>query len=116
MFVLRRLPAFVALLLLGALSLRLGLLFLVAVPLTLALLVLLFIPKAVVQTILGAVLWGGCLAWVSMGWLRVSEHLAGGLPWLRLALIFGGVTLFTAVAAGLLRGTRTTMASPGKAG
>ncbi len=103
MFVLRRLPAFLALLMLGALSLRLGLAFLLAVPLTLALLVLLFIPKAVVQTILGAVLWVGCLAWIGMAWLRVGERLAAGLPWMRLVLIFGGVALFTAWAAWLLR-------------
>jgi len=107
MFVLRRLPAFLALLLLGALSLRLGLAFLLAVPLTLALLVLLFIPKPVLQTGLGAVLWGGCLAWAGMAWLRVGERLAAGLPWTRLTLIFGGVTLFTAWAAWLLRRPRT---------
>jgi hypothetical protein len=104
MFALRRLPALFALLMLGALSLRLGLAFLVAVPLTLALLILLFIPKAVIQTMLAAVLWGGSLAWVGMAWMRVNERLAGGLPWMRLAAIFGAVTLFTAWAAWLLRG------------
>ena len=104
MFVLRRLPAFVALLLLGALSLRLGLIFLVAVPLTLALLVLLFLPpRGWVRTTLSAVLWGGASAWVGMAWLRVNERLTLGLPWLRLVIIFGGVTLFTAWAAWLLR-------------
>ncbi|NWJ40636.1 MAG: hypothetical protein HXX12_06655 [Geothrix sp.] len=103
MFVLRRLPAFIALVMLGALSLRLGLAFLLVVPLTMVLLVLLFISKRVLQTSLGAVLWGGCLAWLGMAWLRVGERLAVGLPWTRLALIFGGVTLFTAWAAWLLR-------------
>jgi hypothetical protein len=104
MFVLRRLPAFLALLLLAALSLRLGLLFLAAVPLTLLLAVLLFIPQALLQTLLSAVLWGGCIAWAGLAWLRISEHLGRGLPWHRLALIFGAVTLFTAWAAWLLRG------------
>jgi hypothetical protein len=103
MFVLRRLPAFLALLLLGALSLRLGLAFLVAVPLTVVLLVLLFIPKAALQAGLAAVLWCGSLAWVGMAWLRVGERLAAAQPWTRLALIFGAVTLFTAWAAWLLR-------------
>ena len=54
MFVLRRLPACLALLMLGALSLRLGLAFLVTVPLMLVL-VLLFIPRALLQTILATV-------------------------------------------------------------
>ncbi|MCE1204885.1 MAG: hypothetical protein LWW79_09810 [Holophagaceae bacterium] len=106
MFVLRRLPACFALLLLGALSLRLGLAFLLAVPLALALVVVLFIPKPVLQTALGAVLWGGCLAWAGMAWLRVGERMAAGLPWARLVLIFGGVALFTAWAAWLLRTPR----------
>ncbi len=107
MFVLRRLPAFLALLMLGALSLRLGLMFLVAVPLTLLLAILLFIPRHFLQTLVGAVLWGGCVAWLGMAWLRVNERLPYGQPWLRLALIFGAVTLFTAWAAWLLRNKKT---------
>lgn len=103
MFVLRRLPAFLALLMLGALSLRLGLMFMVAVPLTLVLVILLFIPRNLMQTLVGAVLWGGCLAWIGMGWLRVNERLEGGQPWLRLVFIFGAVLLFTAWAAWLMR-------------
>jgi hypothetical protein len=103
MFVLRRLPACLALLMLGALSLRLGLAFLVTVPLTLVLLVLLFIPRALLQTILSTLLWGGSLGWMGMAWVRVNERLTLGLPWIRLAIIFGAVTLFTAWAAWLLR-------------
>ena len=103
MFVRRRLPALLAFLLLGALSLRLGLSFLVALPLTLALLVLLFNPRSVVQAILGGVLWVGVLAWAGTAYLRVSERLALGLPWLRLVVIFAAVALFTAWAAWLLR-------------
>ena len=105
MFVLRRLPACLALLMLGALALRLGLGFLVAGPLTLLLLVLLFIPRAVPQVIASAVVWGGSIAWVGMAGLRIQQRLGEGLPWLRLALIFGAVALFTAGAAWLLRGT-----------
>jgi len=102
MFVLRRLPALVALLMLGALALRLGLPFLLAVPTTAILLVALFIRPRAVQMTLAAVLWGGALAWVGMGWMRVQQRLAEGLPWNRLALILGGVALFTAWAAWLL--------------
>jgi hypothetical protein len=103
MFALRRLPALVALLMQGALSLRLGLALLVAIPLTLVLLVLLFIPRAILQTILSALLWGGSLAWVGVAWMRVSECLTLALPWMRLAMILGAVTLYTAWAAWLLR-------------
>lgn len=103
MFVVRRLPAFLALLMLGALSLRLGLPFLLVLPLTLALLVLLFIPAIVVQTILSGLLWGGVLAWALMAWARVQERLAFGAPWLRLALILLAVAAFTAWSARLLR-------------
>ncbi|MDP1830451.1 MAG: hypothetical protein Q8K67_00185 [Geothrix sp.] len=106
MFILRRLPAFIALLMLGALSLRLGLPFLISVPATLMLLVLLFIPKALVQTILAAVLWCGSLAWVGMAWMRVNERMTFGQPWLRLAVILGAVALFTAWSAWLVRGKR----------
>jgi len=110
MFILRRLPALLALLMLGALALRLGLMFLVAVPLTLVLAILLFIPRSLLQTLVGAVLWGGCVAWLGMAWLRVNERLEGGQPWLRLALIFGGVTLFNAWAAWMMRRTEKPVA------
>ncbi|MFN7957395.1 MAG: hypothetical protein U0P46_03575 [Holophagaceae bacterium] len=116
MFVLRRLPALLALLMLGALSLRMGLAFLVAVPLTFALLILLFIPRAALQVGLAAVLGCGSLAWVGMAWLRVSERLATGLPWTRLAVIFGAVTLFTAWAAWLLRPAKRPASEHGPAG
>ncbi len=103
MFLLRRLPACLATLMLGALSLRLGLGFLTAVPLTLLLLVLLFIPRVIPQRITSAVVGCGALAWVGMAWLRVQQRLGEGLPWMRLAVIFAAVALFTAWAAWLLR-------------
>jgi hypothetical protein len=106
MFVLRRLPALLACLLLGAMSLRLGLPLLVAAPLTMVFLVMLFIPKAAMQTVLANLLRAGALAWVGMAWLRVQQRLAEGQPWLRLAMILGAVALFTAWAAWLLRGTK----------
>ena len=102
-FVLRRLPAFLSLLLLGALALRLGLPFLLALPLTLALLVALFIPKGPVQMTLSAVLWSGSLAWLWMAWMRVSVRLDDGQPWVRLAVILGAVALFTGWSAWLMK-------------
>jgi hypothetical protein len=103
MFLLRRIPALLALLMLGALSLRLGLALPVAALLALACIVLLFTPKPPTQTLASALLWVGALAWIGVAAQRISERLAGGLPWLRLALIFAGVALFTAWAAWLLR-------------
>ena len=106
MFILRRLPACLSLLMLGALALRLGLPFWLAVPLTLALLVVLFIPKAPVQMALLVVLGGGSLAWFWMTWTRVSVRLDGGQPWMRLAVILGTVALFTGWSAWLMKGKK----------
>ena len=107
MFLLRRIPALIAVLMLGALSLRLGMAHWAALFLTSVLLALLFVPRAIPQVAALAALWTGCLAWVGMAWLRVSERLALGLPWLRLVFIFGAVTAFTAWAAWLLRTTKS---------
>jgi hypothetical protein len=98
-----RLPACVALLLLGALSLRLGFPFLLAVPMTLLLLVLVFIPQAWIQITLMATLALGTLGWIAMLVVRVQERMALGEPWTRLAIILGAVALFTAWSAWLLR-------------
>ncbi len=102
MFVLLRLPAFFALLMLGALSLRLGLPLWAALPATLLPLALLFIANSAVRTALSALLWAGSLAWVAMAWSRVSERLDMDLPWLRLAAILGAVAMFSAWSGWLL--------------
>lgn len=106
MFILRRLPAFLSLLMLGALALRLGLPFPLAVPLTLALLVALCVPKAPAQRLVGGFLWVGVPAWLGVAWLRVSERLDGGQPWVRLAVILGAVALFTGWSAWLMSGRK----------
>jgi hypothetical protein len=106
MFVLRRLPACLALLLLGALSLRLGAPFLAALPLTFLLLVALFLPWRKVQLGMNGLLWAGALAWVAMLAVRVNARLAEGRPWLRLAAIFVVVSLFTAWSAWMTRQRR----------
>lgn len=103
MFVLRRLPALFALLMLGALSLRLGAPFLVAVPLTFVLLVVLFLPWRTVQLGMGGLLWVGALAWLAMLAVRVDARLAEGRPWLRLAAILLAVSCFTAWSAWMTR-------------
>jgi len=110
MSVLRRLPACLALLMLGALSLRLGLGLGAAVTLTLPLLALLFIARTIPQTIASVALWGGSIAWVGMAWVRIQQRLEAGLPWMRLALIFGVVAVFTAWSAWLLREKKETSA------
>jgi len=111
MFVLRRLPACLAILMLGALALRLGLGLWVVVTLMLILLGLLFIPRAIPQTIASVVVWGGSIAWMGMAWLRIRQRLGEGLPWMRLAVIFGAVALFSAWAAWLLRGNKKEAAT-----
>lgn len=104
MFILRRLPAFLSLLMLGALALRLGLPFPVTMPLTLALLVALCIPKTPAQRLVGGLLWVGVPAWLGVAWVRVSERLDGSQPWLRLAVILVAVALFTGWSAWMMRG------------
>jgi len=100
-FVLRRLPALLALLMLGAHFLRFGQLPLVA--LCLALLVPLFVPRPWAQAVTRWALLLGALVWL---WTLVEDvrmRLAFGEPWLRLALILGGVVVFTAWAAWMIR-------------
>ncbi len=103
MFVIRRLPALLAILMLGALAMRLGLPIVAVAPFTVVLLVLLFFRQATIQTVFSFLLYGGSLAWVGMIWLRVHQRLADGLPWIRLSIILGAVALFTATSAYLLR-------------
>jgi len=103
MFVLRRLPACFAVLLLGAHALRAGAPMLLTVPLTVLVLVLLFLPKRGLQIGLAALLALGSLVWIATLWTAAQARLALGQPWLRMAVILGAVALFTAWAAWLLR-------------
>ena len=101
MSVLRRLPALLALLLLGAHFLRFGQLPLAL--LCLALLVPLFLSRPGAQTVVRWALVLGSAVWL---WTLVQdarERLAYGEPWLRLVLILGGVAAFTAWSAWLIR-------------
>ncbi len=101
MYALRRIPALLSLLLLGAHFLRFG--HLLWVGLCLVLLGPLFVPRAGAQSTVRWALTLGALVWI---WTLVSdvrERLAFELPWLRLVAILGAVALFTAWSAWLLR-------------
>lgn len=105
MSILRRLPALLALLMLGAHFLRFGQWPLVL--LCLALLVPLFVPRRWAQVLVAGALALGALVWL---WTLVGDlqqRLAYGEPWVRLVIILGGVATFTAWSAWLLRPRRT---------
>ena len=109
MFVVRRLPALLALLLLGAHFLRFGQLALVL--LYLILLAPLFVPRPWPQALVRWALALGALVWLWTLAGGVRTRLAFGEPWLRLAFILGAVAAFTAWAAWLLRDDRKTGSS-----
>jgi len=103
---LRRLPAVLSLLMLGAHFLRFGQLPLVV--LCLALLVPLFLPRPWAQLLVAGALALGALVWLWTLIGDVQQRLAFGAPWLRLAAILGAVALFTGWSAWLLRPRRTS--------
>ncbi|WP_243303057.1 hypothetical protein [Geothrix oryzisoli] len=104
MAVLRRLPALLALLMLGAHFLRGGETPLVL--LCLLLLVPLFVPRPWAQATVRWALALGALVWLWTLTGDVRQRLAFGEPWLRLVFILGAVAAFTAWAAWLLRDKR----------
>lgn len=102
--VLRRIPALLALLLLGAHFLRFAQFPLVA--LCLGLLVPLFVPRRWAQALVALALALGALVWLETLAGDVRERWDFGTPWLRLAAILGAVALFTAWSAWLVRPRR----------
>jgi len=99
--ILRRIPALLSLLLLGAHFLRFGHLALMG--LCLALLIPLFMRSSGTRRLVRGALALGTLLWV---WTLVQDaqaRLAEGAPWMRLVCILGAVALFTAGSAWLLR-------------
>ena len=101
MSILRRIPALLSLLLLGAHFLRFG--HLVAVGLCLALILPLFLRSAGARRLVRGALALGALLWV---WVLVQDaqvRLAEGAPWVRLVCILGAVALFTGGSSWLLR-------------
>lgn len=92
----RLLPVVLSFLLLGAHFYRAGLL-----PLTLAsvaVLFLLLLRKTWVPRLFQALLLLGALEWLRTLYAFAAMRIAWGEPWTRLALILGGVALFTALA------------------
>lgn len=102
MSLLRLLPAQLSLLLLGALVLRMGVPLILVVPLLLLLMAAVLVPWSEVRSLMTGALGLGSLIWGFMTWARVQERVVYGAPWVRLALILGGVALFTAWSAWLL--------------
>lgn len=110
---LRRVPALLALLVLGAHAVRAGVPLPIAIVATIGAVALLFVDKPAARTIVAAVLWGGVATWAHVAYARTVERLAEGRPWIRMVVILGGVALFTAWAAVLVR--RPRPAAPGEA-
>lgn len=90
-------PVVLSSLVLGAHFLRGGQI--VAVALCLALPGLLLLRRPWVPPVLSGALLGGAALWLATAVQIGRVRLAHGEPWLRMALILGGVALFTAASA-----------------
>jgi hypothetical protein len=97
----RLLPVVLSFLLLAAHFYRAGLPLLMWLCVALPLLPLL--RRAWVPTLLQALLVLGALEWLRTLWVFASMRVAFGEPWIRLALILGGVALFTALSGLVFR-------------
>ena len=101
MNVLKLLPVVLSFLLLGAHFYRAGL-----VPLTVlcvAVLFLLFLRKRWVPRLFQILLLVGAFEWLRTLYVFAAMRIAWDQPWGRLALILGGVALFTALSALVFR-------------
>ncbi len=108
----RRLPALLALIVLGAHAVRAGLPPALAVILTVALIAMLVAARPGLLTAVAAALGAGAILWVRVLWVTVNDRLAEGRPWTRLAAILGAVTVFTVAAAWLIRPSKASSAPP----
>ena len=106
----RILPAQFCLLLVAVLAMRLGFPLIMIVPLTGMLMVALCIPWAEVRFLMTGVLGLCTLIWAVMTVMRVELRMAYEQPFIRLAAILGGVTLFNAWAGWLLWSSRRACA------
>jgi hypothetical protein len=93
---LRLLPVVLAVLLLGAHFYRAG--WVVLTGLCVAMLLLLFLRKPWVPRLFQAVLLLGSVEWFRTLYVLGAIRIAWDEPWTRLALILGGVALFTALS------------------
>ena len=97
MNVVRLIPAFLSILLLGAHFSRMGSPPLVI--LSLVLLVVLFLKYEWAARVVQVALFYGAIEWVRSLLAYVAERTEQGEPWMRLAIILGLVSLFTLSAA-----------------
>lgn len=95
-------PPALALVLLGAHFQRAGAWPLVALAAALLVLLLAWPRRWVARAVQGALALGA-VEWLWTVVVLVQARLALGMPWLRMALILGGVALFTAAAALVFR-------------
>jgi len=95
------LPAILSLLLLGAHFFRAGSMVLVLVFVTI--LIIMLIRRSWVARLAQAVLVIGGVEWIRTLLVLVKMRQAAGEPWERLALILGGVALFTVCSALVFR-------------
>ena len=98
------LPVILAMLLLGAHFYRAGWVLLTVV--CVVSLFLLFLRKPWVPRLLQVFLLLGAVEWFRTLYVFAAMRIAWGEPWTRLALILGGVALFTALSALVFRGRR----------
>lgn len=99
---LRLLPVVLAILLLGAHFYRAG--WVVLTGLCVAALLLLFLRKPWIPRLFQAVLLLGAVEWFRTLYVFAAMRIAWDEPWTRLALILGGVALFTALSALVFQG------------
>lgn len=101
---LQLLPVILSFLLLGAHFYRAG--WVVLTGLCVALLFLLFLRKPWVPRLFQAILLLGAVEWFRTLYVFAAMRIAWDEPWTRLALILGGVALFTALSGLVFQGRR----------
>ena len=97
MIFLRVAPVFISMLLIAAHFLRSG--FFIVAGVSLAVPVLLFIPKRRSTRIVQFCLVLASLEWFITLYDLVTQRIAAGMPWSRLAVILGVVAIFTGMSA-----------------
>ena len=93
----RLFPVFISLLLLAAHFFRAGQVVLAVIPVIIML--LLIIREAWVPKIIQVVLILGAVEWLWTLYSVAEIRIEYGMPWIRMALILGGVALFTALSS-----------------
>lgn len=97
--VLLLIPTFLSLLLFCAHLFRNG--WLLLIPFVLVMIPLLLVRHGLVARLFQLLLLFLAIQWALFGWMLAERRMDAGEPWLRLALILGGVALFNLIAAAL---------------